>query len=106
MNTNQSQIPPSLDEDIYVKLIQAEQEHTRRQWTVVTFFMSISFALLGFSFQNKLASLESFAMRISALFIYWFALALFWRFVTFSEDLGECQKMIEILVIFALIFMK
>ena len=95
MSTNQPQIPPSLDEDIYVKLIRAEQEHTRTRWTVVTFFMSISFALLGFSFQIKLASLESFAMRISALFIYWFALALFWRFATFSEDLGEGQRMIE-----------
>jgi hypothetical protein len=35
--------------------LQAEQEHTRTRWTVVTFFMSISFALFGLSFQNKLA---------------------------------------------------
>ncbi len=83
------------DDDIYLQLLQVEQEHTKGRWAVVTFFMGISFAVLGFSFQNRLSVQEALSMRVAALFIYWFALALFWRFATYSEYLGECQKEME-----------
>jgi hypothetical protein len=100
MSINQPQVSTgddynSAEEDTYIKLVQVEQEHTRTRWTVATFFMSISFALFGFSFQNKLIPSELLAMRLSALFIYWFALALFWRFATFSEYLGVCQRKLK-----------
>jgi hypothetical protein len=97
ISINQSQAPTStdVDDDTYMKLLQAEQEHTRTRWTAVTFFMSISFALFGFSFQKGLVPLELLVMRISALLIYWFAVALFWRFATFSEYLGRCRDEME-----------
>jgi hypothetical protein len=33
-------------DDIYMQIWQGEQDHTRTRWTVTTFFLSISFAIL------------------------------------------------------------
>src|SRR5258708_14454989 len=49
--------------------------------------MSVSFAILGFSFQDKLAPSTSLAIRISGLLIYWFAYLMFQRFFDYNRVL-------------------
>lgn len=76
-----------IKDSVYLKIWQTEQEHVRTRWTVVTFFLSVSFAILGFSFQSKLSSQEGLAIRISGLLIYWFAYALFLHFYSYTRFL-------------------
>ena len=87
MSSNQIQSKAQVDDDTYLKIWQTEQEHQRTRWTVVTFFMSISFAILGFSFQSTLPHPESIALRICGLLIYWFACILLWQFYNFTKVL-------------------
>ena len=87
MSSNQSQSPTTDEDDAYLKIWQIEQEHVRTRWTVATFFMSVSFAILGFSFQQNLASSAALAIRLCGLFIYWFAYILFSRFNDYSQFL-------------------
>lgn len=84
----------SMGDEIYLKIWEMEQEHARTRWTVVTFFMSVSFAIFGFSFQEKLLPLESLAMRLSSLLIFWFAYILLLHFYRFTRFLrGYLIKM-------------
>ena len=80
-------IQPKIDNETYLKIWQIEHDHERTRWTVVTFFLSISFAILGFSFQSKLAPTDVIALRITSLLIYWFAYALLQRFFIFTKIL-------------------
>ena len=87
MSSDQIQSQTKIDNVTYLKIWQTEQEHQRTRWTVVTFFLSISFAILGLSFQTKLAPAESIALRLAGLFIYWFAYALLQRFYIYTKTL-------------------
>ena len=87
MNSDPIQSLTKIDNETYLKIWQIEQEHQRTRWTVVTFFLSISFVILGLSFQTKLAPTEVIALRIAGLLIYWFAYALLQRFFIFSKIL-------------------
>jgi hypothetical protein len=78
MNSDPIQSQPKIDNETYLKIWQIEHEHERTRWTVITFFLSISFAIFGFSFQSKLAPTDVIALRIASLLIYWFAYALWW----------------------------
>src|SRR5258708_2360979 len=82
MDSDQSESPTKFDDDAYLKIWQVDQEHSKSRWTLTTFFMSVSFAILGFSFQDKLAPSTSLAIRISGLLIYWFAYVMFQLFLT------------------------
>lgn len=83
----QPQTQVKIRDNVYLKIWQTEQEHVRTRWTVVTFFLSISFAILGFSFQNKLSPQEALAIRISALLIYWFTYILLLHFYAYTRFL-------------------
>jgi len=72
MEANQNQLQTEVKNDDYLTVWQIEQEHVRARWTIATFFIGISFAVFGYSFQNSLAHPSALAIRISALFIYWF----------------------------------
>jgi hypothetical protein len=90
----QSQMP--MQDETYLKIWEIEQEHMRMRWAVTTFFMSVSFAIFGFSFQEKLPSLEALALRVAGLLVYWFAVLLllhFYRFTKFLRNyLIEMEK--------------
>lgn len=47
-----TKIPLPFD-DAYLEIWKIEQEHSRTRWTIATFFLSISFAVLGLSFDSK-----------------------------------------------------
>jgi len=87
MSSNQVQPQTQVKDNVYLKIWQTEQQHVRTRWTVVTFFLSISFAILGFSFQGKLAPPEAIAIRISGLLIYWFAYILLLHFYAYTKFL-------------------
>jgi hypothetical protein len=87
MSSDQSESQTTGEDDAYLKIWAVEQEHVRTRWTVATFFMSVSFAILGFSFQQNLAGSAALAIRLSGLLIYWFAYLLFSRFNDYSQFL-------------------
>lgn len=79
---NMSEILPKeeLLDDQYLTIWQGEQNYLRTRWSVSTFFMSISFAILGLSFQNALSPSQILAMRLAGLLIYWFSYLLHMQF--------------------------
>lgn len=89
MSSDRIQSQSQIKDSTYLKIWQIEQAHQRTRWTVVTFFISISFAILGFSFQSNLARPESLAIRVSGLFIYWFAYVLLVQFYDYTKFLRD-----------------
>lgn len=75
------------DNDVYIEIWKAEQQYIGTRWNNVTFFIGISFAILGFSFQNGLTSTEALAIRISGLLLYWFAYILYLHFYVYTNFL-------------------
>lgn len=67
----------SKQDHIYLEILQNELERTKSRWTVVTFFLSVSFAVLGFSFQQNLTPTSSTPLRIVGVLIYWFTFMVF-----------------------------
>ncbi len=85
---------PSINDDIYLRIWDIEQKHTTTRWTLMTFYLSVSFAIFGISLQNKDLPVPLFVPQAVAIAIYWFAYLLFRRFNTFNEYLR--QKMLEL----------
>lgn len=82
-------------EELYFKLWEREQEHTKTRWSITTFFISTSFAIFGFSLQSKNSSVLPIISHSVALAIYWFAFVLFWRFNSFTNCLREYLREME-----------
>ena len=86
---------PLPQDDTYLQIWKIEQEHGRTRWTVTTFFLSISFAILGLSFNpnENLANLSLFGLsmpdvqRFIGVFIFWFGYALFVQFNRYTKFL-------------------
>jgi hypothetical protein len=75
------------DDEVYLEIWKAEQQYIGTRWSNVTFFIGISFAILGFSFQNGLIHAEALAIRISGLLLYWFAYVFFLHFYVYTQFL-------------------
>lgn len=95
MKNEESQRQTNFKEDAYWKIWQTEQEHMKTRWNNATFFMSVSFAILGFSFQNHLSPSDALAIRLSGLIIYWFAFILFLHFHNYTKLLRSYLKSME-----------
>lgn len=82
---------PPLDktekDELYLKIWEADQRHTTTRWTVSTFFLSISFAIFGLSFQIDNTIIPRIVPQLGAVAIYWFTYTLFLRFNTFTRFL-------------------
>jgi hypothetical protein len=92
--TNENAMPPAdlgIDE-IYLRIWEKQQEWTGTRWGVITFFMSVSFALFGFSLQNLNTPSASTVQRIAGLAIFWFTYSLFRRYEDWSKFLRSCLK--------------
>src|SRR5439155_6266336 len=86
-------------DEIYLKIWEVGHNITNTRWTNTTFFLTMSFAIFGFSFHADNAR-ASFAMllieRLAAVGIYWFAFFLFLRFNDYTrfirDYLGELEQ--------------
>ena len=87
MDTTQTQVPTLIENADYLKIWEVEQEQMRTRWTITTYFISISFAILGFSFQTSLTHTAALALRICGLFVYWFGFIFFMRYYAQSNYL-------------------
>ena len=87
MSNNHPQLQSKEENETYLKVWQTEQDFNRTSWTIVTFFMSVSFAVFGFSFQTALVPPRVLAIRIASLMIYWFAYILHMRFFRYTKSL-------------------
>jgi len=83
-------------EEVYFRLWEREQEHTKTRWSVTTFFISISFAIFGFSLQTPKPPVPPIVTHSVALAIYWFACVLFWRFNSFTTYLRNYLQEMEV----------
>src|SRR5437773_10238014 len=81
------QTPISDQDEAYLHIWQMEQEHGRHRWTLTTFFIGISFAIMGFSFQDKLSPTAIIALRVCGLLVYWFAYFLFLQLYDYGKFL-------------------
>jgi hypothetical protein len=80
-------------DEIYIEIWKIEQENGKTRWTVTSFFLSISFAILGFSFQADTV-LSSHVQRIVGLILYWFGFFVFFQFSLYSKYLrGRLRQM-------------
>ena len=81
----QSQI--NSENEQYMKIWENDLSFQKLRWTIVTFFIGISFGVLGLSFQTKLDFLALFAMRLTGVFIYWFGWAMHMHHRRFNNAL-------------------
>ena len=87
----------------YLEIWKIEQDHSRTRWTVTTFFLSISFLILGNSFdiqETSSATLLSLSLpdiqRIVGVLIFWFGYILFVQFNRYTAVLrNQLRKMEE-----------
>ena len=76
-----------LQNETYLKIWEIEQQHSSKRWTITTFFLGISFAILGFSFQTDKAQVPVMIQHIAAIISYWFAYVLFVRLNDYTKFL-------------------
>lgn len=88
----------------YLEIWKIEQTHSRTRWTVTTFFLGISFAILGTSFEaatevfsifgSTILNLSDF-QRITGLLVYWFGYILFMQFNRYTSFLRNQMRKME-----------
>jgi len=84
-----------VNDDLYLRVWELEQNHTSSRWTITTFFMSVSFAIYGFSFQAQMLAPLPLAARVVALSIFWFAYLIFVRFNVYTRVLRHYLRELE-----------
>lgn len=94
---------PLLQDEAYLEIWKIEQDHSRTRWTVTTFFLSISFAIMGLSFNpsDSVANAGIFGLslpdvqRFIGVFIFWFGYALFVQFNRYTNFLRTRLREME-----------
>ena len=84
-----------ITDDIYFKIWDLEQKQATARWTLMTFFLSISFAIFGFSLQIKDLGIPLFVPQGVAIVIYWFAYLLFRRYNELNDYLRKKLMQLE-----------
>lgn len=75
--------------ELYLKIWEADQRHSTARWTVATFFLSVSFAIFGLSFQIDQGVIPRIVPQLGAVAIYWFTFLLFLRFNSYTRFLRD-----------------
>jgi hypothetical protein len=89
MEMEQPQQQPVIDDDLYIKIWLADQEFVKTRWTITTFFMSVSFAILAYSFQTNLTTATALAIRVCGLAVYCFAVVMYLHFYEHNKFLRK-----------------
>lgn len=84
-------------DDIYLRVWEKQQHWTSTRWGIMTFFLSVSFAIFGLSF-NKPPSLsvDATAQRITGMAIYWFSFLICRRYDDWSKFLRDYLYELEL----------
>lgn len=90
-------------DETYFQVWRIEQEHSRTRWTVTTFFLSVSFAILGLSFDPKIYEngLNAFGLslpdvqQLIGLSVFWFGYFLFRQFDRYTQFLRSRLREME-----------
>jgi hypothetical protein len=91
----------TVHDDIYIKIWQTEQDIINRRWMTTSFFLTVSFALFGFTVQREPDPSAGFdpgillVPRIVAVVLYWFSLALFFQFTRYTDYLRDYLREME-----------
>ena len=87
---------PSVNE-LYLKIWEQQQESVKQRWSVITFFLTVSFAIFGFSLQNQNLNppIAGTLQRIAAIVIYWFAYLIYREYSDWSRFLRKQLEKIE-----------
>lgn len=78
-----------LQDNLYLKIWEIEQAHSSKRWTITTFFLGISFAVLGFSFTTEKVGLLVLPQYLAAVISYWFAYMIFVRLNDYTRFLRD-----------------
>lgn len=103
MSSKTEDVPQSskTQDNTYLEIWKIEQDHSRTRWTVTTFFLSVSFAILGISFQETtnppgtLGLSFSDIQRITGLLIFWFGFVIFVQFNRYTNFLRNQLRTME-----------
>lgn len=87
MRSDQTQQQRKIDDETYMKIWLADQEFVKTRWTITTFFMSVSFAILAYSFQTNLTVSTALSIRIFGLIVYWFSVIIYRHFYEHTKFL-------------------
>lgn len=80
---------------LYLKILEVQYQYSSRRWTIATFFFSISFAVIGFSYQNNTSQVPLIIQQLTGIFIYWFSYYLFVRLNNYNQFLRHYLKKME-----------
>jgi hypothetical protein len=92
---NIDQLEEKSGEELYLKIWEIEQTHSSKRWTIATFFLGISFAILGFSFTTETAQVPLLPQYLAAMISYWFGWLLFVRLNHYSQFLRDYLSQLE-----------
>jgi len=83
--------------EVYLKIWGHQQESVKQRWSVITFFLTISFAIFGFSLQSQNLDppIAGTFQRIAAIVIYWFAYLIYRQYSDWSKFLRKQLEKIE-----------
>ncbi|WP_220205220.1 hypothetical protein [Reticulibacter mediterranei] len=89
MEMEQPQQQPVVDDDTYIKIWLADQDFVKTRWTITTFFMSVSFAILAYSFQTNMTIATALAIRVCGLVVYCFSVVMYLHFYEHNKFLRK-----------------
>lgn len=81
--------------ELYLRIWEKQQDMAISRWTIITFFMSVSFAIFGLSLQNPNPVPSGNIQRMAGLAIYWFSYFIYQRYSSWSRFLREWLRELE-----------
>ena len=89
-------------DEVYLTVWKTEQDIINRRWLLTSFFITISFVIFGFTIEQEINSSPSekphiiiLIARLTSLAIYWFSIALYFRFTRYIDFLRDYLKGME-----------
>ena len=79
----------------YLKILELEQSFIKLRWSIVTFFITVSFAIFSFSMQGKVEVVPAYLQQILAIFVYWFSFFIHVLLHKYTDFLRNYLKSME-----------
>ena len=79
----------------YLKVLEIEQSFIKLRWSIVTFFITVSFAIFSFAMQGKIIGVPLSLQQVLAILVYWFAFLIHITMHTYTDFLRDYLKKME-----------